>query len=382
MNPSHSAIGLDGSGEPAREPHAADDTPYWIAFRLAEVASASRMRALIERFGSAKEAWKAPASQLRAVLGNRERMLGNLLKVRESIDPLREAELLDTAGVQVVTVADDRYPRLLREIPAPPPVLFFRGALMETDDAAVAVVGTRRATQYGRDMARRIAGDLASAGITIVSGLAHGVDGIAHQAAIEAGGRTFAVLGSGIHDVYPREHKGLARRVAEQGALISDNVPLAKPDRWNFPARNRIISGLSLGVVVIEAPEKSGALITVDFAADQGRDVFAVPGPVNSPASAGCLRVMREGARPVRDAGDVIEDLRLNRPPVDEVNQPALFLDDDDRRVLHVLTGSPLHIDDVVEASGLALPRVSAILLTLELQQLATNTGAQHYTRR
>ena len=359
-----------------------DDVPYWIAFRLAEVTSANRMLALVERFGSAREAWNASASELRAVLGNRERMLANLIKARDSIEPLKEAETLESEGIRVVTLADDGYPRLLREVPAPPPVLFLRGALMETDDAAVAVVGTRRATAYGREMTRQIAGDLASAGITIVSGLAHGVDGIAHQAAIEAGGRTFAVLGSGIHDIYPKEHKSLARRVAEQGALISDNLPHAKPDRWNFPARNRIISGLSLGVVVIEAPEKSGALITVDFAADQGRDVFAVPGPVNSAASAGCLRIMREGARPIRNADDVIEDLRLNRLPVDEASQPALFLDDDDRRVLHVLTGSPQHIDDVVEASGLPMPRVSAILLTLELQQLATNTGAQYYTRR
>jgi DNA processing protein len=382
MNPSRSAIDGVAPVELNQQREVDDDTPYWIAFRLAEVASANRMSALVERFGSARAAWMAPASQLRTVLGTRERMLGNLIKVRETIDPLREAELLDSAGVRVVTLADQGYPRLLREISAPPPVLFHRGAFMETDDAAVAIVGTRRATSYGKEMARQIAGDLASAGITIVSGLAHGVDGIAHQAALDAGGRTFAVLGSGIHDIYPREHRMLAKRVAEQGALISDNVPTAKPDRWNFPARNRIISGLSLGVVVIEAPEKSGALITVDFAADQGRDVFAVPGPVNSRASAGCLRIMREGARPIRNAEDVIEDLRLNRLPMDEASQPALFLDEDDRRVLHVLTGSPCHIDDVVEASGLPLPRVSAILLTLELQQLATNTGAQHYTRR
>ncbi len=382
MNPSLSAIGVDPSAGADLSREMEDDVPYWIAFRLAEVTSANRMLALVERFGSAREAWNASASELRAVLGNRERMLANLIKARDSIEPLKEAETLESEGIRVVTLADDGYPRLLREVPAPPPVLFLRGALMETDDAAVAVVGTRRATAYGREMTRQIAGDLASAGITIVSGLAHGVDGIAHQAAIEAGGRTFAVLGSGIHDIYPKEHKSLARRVAEQGALISDNLPHAKPDRWNFPARNRIISGLSLGVVVIEAPEKSGALITVDFAADQGRDVFAVPGPVNSAASAGCLRIMREGARPIRNADDVIEDLRLNRLPVDEASQPALFLDDDDRRVLHVLTGSPQHIDDVVEASGLPMPRVSAILLTLELQQLATNTGAQYYTRR
>jgi DNA processing protein len=229
-------------------------------------------------------------------------------------------------------------------------------------------------------MATELGRGLAEAGVTVVSGLALGIDGVAHQAALDAGGRTIAVLGSGIHDIYPREHRNLAKRVAAQGALLSDNLPHAKPDRWNFPARNRIISGLSLGVIVVEAPEKSRALITVDFAADQGRDVFAVPGPATASTSAGCNRLIRDGARLVRSVDDVLEDLRLRQPAAAEVQQP-LLLEEDERRVLNVLTGEPQHIDDVMEAVDLQLPHVAALLLTLELRQLVRNVGAQYYTR-
>ncbi len=362
-------------------PPSIGDRRYWIAFRLAEVASTNRLHALIDTFGSLEAAWKADAARLRSVLGGRERTLANVIRTRETLDLDRAIDHLDRAGVSVVTVADDGYPRLLREIAAPPPVLFYRGELRETDAHAVAIVGTRRATAYGRDLAVSIAKGLAEAGVTVVSGLATGIDGHAHRAALDAGGRTFAVLGSGIHDIYPREHAALAKRVAEQGALISDNLPDAKPDRWNFPARNRIISGLSLGVVVVEAPEKSGALITVDFAADQGRDVFAVPGLATSSTSAGCLRILRDGARLVRNADDVLEDLRLRSHAEPTETQQPLVLDDDERRVLNVLTSEPQHIDDVVEACGLGLPQVSGLLLTLELQQLVRNVGAHFYVR-
>ncbi len=362
-------------------PSRPDDLRFWVAFRLADVASTSRFQALLETFGSLEAAWRADSSQLRRVLGGRERTLANVIRTRDTLDVDSAMEKLERTGVAVVTVADDGYPRLLREISAPPPVLFYKGQMLETDTHAVAIVGTRRASAYGRDVAIDIAKGLAQAGVTVVSGLATGIDGHAHRATLDAGGRTFAVLGSGIHDIYPREHNGLAKRVAEQGALISDNLPDAKPDRWNFPARNRVISGLSLGVVVVEAPEKSGALITVDFAADQGRDVFAVPGMATSSTSAGCNRILRDGARLVRNADDVLEDLRLRTQvePV-EVQQP-LVLDDDERRILNVLTSEPRHIDDVVEASGMVLPQVSGVLLTLELQQLVRNVGAQYYVR-
>lgn len=371
-----------GNAQPSQGvPDEVADRPWWAAFRMAEVASATRLDALRTHFGSLELAWKADGVALRRVLGNRERMLASLAEARRRIDPEAAFQRLERDGVSVLTLADAGYPRLLREIAAPPPVLFVRGQIVETDADAVAVVGTRQATPYGREVAAAIAGDLAAAGVTVVSGLALGIDGIAHRAALDAGGRTIAVLGSGIYDLYPRQHASLARRIAGQGAVVSDNPPDAKPDRWNFPARNRIISGLALGVVVVEAPDRSGALITVDFAADQGRDVFAVPGPVNATASAGCNRILRDGARPVRSATDVLEDLRLHRS-VPEAVQPPLMLDEDERRILAALTSQPRHIDDIVEAAGLPLPRVSVILLTLELQQLVHNAGAQHYTRQ
>jgi len=369
--------------EPAKLP--ADGTPdraWWVGFRLAEIASTSRLRALVERFESLEAAWHARPEDLRRVLGTRERSLSTMLETRARLDPVAELDRLERAGVSVVTIADDAYPRLLKEVAAPPPVLFCRGQLLETDDAAVAIVGTRRATAYGQQMATDLAGGLAAAGVTVVSGLALGIDSHAHRAAIAGGGRTIAVLGSGIFEIYPREHRNLAGQVAGQGALISDNPPHAKPDRWNFPARNRIISGLSLAVIVVEAPEKSGALITVDFAADQGRDVFAVPGPANAIASAGCNRILRDGARLVRSVDDVLEDLRLPSRGQTEAVQQALPLDEDERLVLSLLTGAAQHIDDVVDASGRPLPRVSAVLLSLELQELVRNVGAQYYTRR
>lgn len=360
------------------------DRAFWVAFRLAGVTSVSRWSDLRDRFGSAEVAWQASEAQLRAVLGNREKMLTGLVAARTRIDPLEAYAGLVRSGIELLTMFDAGYPAPLAEIAAPPPVLFSRGRLIETDELAVAVVGTRAPSPYGKDMARSIATDLARAGVTIVSGLAKGIDGVAHQAALDAGGRTIAVLGSGIRDIYPRNHRHLASRIGEQGAVISDYVPEAKPDRWNFPARNRIISGLSRGVLVVEAPSRSGALITVDFAADQGRDVFAVPGLATSNTSAGTNQMIRDGARLVRDAGDILDDLLLfaTQPVASPVIQTSLLLDDDERRVLGLLTATPMHVDDVVEAAGLPLPQVSAILLSLELQQLAANTGAQHYTRR
>ena len=283
-------------------------------------------------------------------------------------------------GIGALTLLDSSYPRLLREAPAPPPVLFLRGAFSDLDDQAVAVVGTRRMSTYGREMTTRIAGDLARAGVTIVSGLALGIDGTAHRAALDAGGRTIAVLGGGINQIYPSEHRSLARQIGEVGVLLSEYAPDAKADAPHFPARNRIISGLSLAVVVIEAPERSGALITVDFAADQGREVFVVPGNVISSNSVGCNRLLRDGARIVRSAEDILEDLRIGGPPAQPVQQ-QLLLNEGDRRLLAVLTGEPQHIDDIAERSNLSVSQVSVQLLTLELQGVVRNAGAQHYLR-
>lgn len=354
------------------------DRPYWVAFHSVPFIGPAKMRRLQDYFGSLERAWHADRSRLKAALD--ERGLNGLIEQRQKIDTGSLMADLDRDGVGAVTLLDASYPRLLREAPAPPPVLFLRGIFSDLDNQTVAIVGTRRMSSYGREVTSRIAGDLARAGVTIISGLALGVDGVAHRAALDAGGRTIAVLGGGINRIYPSEHRSLARQIVEQGVLLSEYAPDTKADAPHFPARNRIISGLSLAVVVTEAPERSGALITVDFAADQGRDVFAVPGNVNSSNSIGCNRLLRDGARIVRSAEDILEDLRIGSPASQPV-QRQMPLNEDDRRLLAVMTGEPQHIDDIAERANLSVSQVSVQLLTLELQGAVRNAGAQHYLR-
>jgi DNA processing protein len=253
--------------------------------------------------------------------------------------------------------------------------------LLPEDGAALAIVGTRRATSYGRDVAGRLAAEFAEAGITVVSGLARGIDAAAHQASLQAGGRTIAVLGSGVDIIYPSEHKNLAAKIEEQGALVSDYPPGRKPDAPNFPARNRIISGLSLGVVVVEAPIRSGTLITVDFAADQGREVFVVPGSVLSPNSAGGHRLLREGARLVTCGADVMDDLRIGERKEHAAVQQALPLTDQERRLLNHVSADPQHLDELLIAAGLSVAEGSGLVTMLELKGLIRDAGARHFVR-
>lgn len=370
---------VTASGNPADGLEDLPERAFWLAFHRVPYIGPARLRRLVDTFGSLSRAWSAPASELQRCLEDRART--ELIRARAELDvPALYRQVIDS-GVQVATPIDLTYPSLLAEIPAPPPVLYYRGELLETDRIAVAIVGTRKVTAYGREMTSRLAGDLARAGVTIVSGLARGIDGVAHEAALNAGGRTIAVLGSGIDRIYPPEHRNLAARIAEQGAVLSDYLPDTPPDGVNFPPRNRIISGLSLGVVVVEAPDRSGAMITVDFAADHGRDVFAVPGPVLAANSMGTNRLIREGARLVRSADDVLEDLQIRRAPAQALTQQALPLDEDERRLLAVLTSVPQHIDDIAALSDSAVADVAGRLMMLELQGLVRNAGAQHYAR-
>jgi len=359
--------------------NAADQRPYWVGFHRVPYIGPHRIGKLIGHFGGLDRAWRASTRDLSAVLD--QRAIESLVSTRATLDLDTEMELLARDGIDVITIPESRYPRLLAQIPAPPPVIYMRGTLVPEDDVAVAIVGTRRFTAYGREVTSRLASELAEMGVTIVSGLARGIDGFAHQAALRAGGRTIAVLGSGVNVIYPYEHRGLAEEIVERGALLSDYPPDRKPDAPNFPARNRIISGLSLGVVVTEAPNRSGALITTDFAADQGREVFIVPGSILSPASEGCNRLLREGARPVASAADILEDLRLGQRSTQVPKQQVLPLDDDERRLLALLTADPQHIDEVAAGANLPIARASALLFTMELNNLVRNAGAQHYTR-
>ena len=372
-------MGFDAERARSAQGNADADAPYWAALRNVTGIGPVRFDRLLTAFGTIHDAWEADAAALRGVLDRRS--LESLVAYRRSADPEGEYAALRAEGIEVVTLRHESYPDLLREVPAPPPVIFLRGTITLEDRRAVAIVGTRRLSSYGREMARALARDLAQAGVTIVSGLARGIDGIAHAAALDAGGRTIAVLGNGVRRVYPAEHRQLAARITEAGAVLSDFHPDAPPDGPNFPARNRLISGLALGVVVVEAPMRSGALITVDFAADQGRDVFAVPGSVLSPASAGCNRILRDGARPVRSADDVLEDLRLGEAPQQIPLESPAALDEDSRRILSTLTAEALHIDEIGAVAGIPIASLSALLMTLELQGFVRNVGAQYYAR-
>ena len=336
-----------------------------------------RLGRLRDAFGSLDAAWQASERELREVLD--ERASRAVLDARQRVSPEELMQRLLRAGAEVVTVLDDAYPRILREIPAPPPVLYVRGTLPRQHEPTVAIVGTRRATSYGREATMQIAGELAAAGVTIVSGLAKGIDGYAHRAAIDQGGRTVAVLASGVDIIYPPEHRQLAEQIVETGALVSDYPPGTKPDAPNFPARNRIISGLSVATIVVEAPSRSGALITVGFAADQGRDVYAVPGSILNPNSAGPNRLLRQGAIPLTSAADVLEDLELSPAASVEPEQIAFPMTDEERSLYALVTSEPQHIDELAYGGGFTISTASALLTMLELKGLVANAGAQHY---
>ncbi len=265
-------------------------------------------RALLERFGTCAVTLAASAEQLLQVPGIGPRLCDRIRRAGE-IDVDREIELCHRHQIDIIPEADRRYPGLLREIPDPPGVLFRRGDSLPGDQLALAIVGTRHATRYGLRQAERLAGGLARAGMTIVSGLARGIDAAAHRGSLDAGGRTIAVLGSGVLRVYPPEHAELADAVGRQGAVFSELPPLQQPMSGTFPQRNRLITGLSLGVLVVEAAERSGALISATHAAEQGREVFAVPGPADSRTSRGCHRLIRDGAKLVENVEDVLEEL-------------------------------------------------------------------------
>jgi DNA processing protein len=339
----------------------------------------ARIERLLQTFGSLSIAWSAPAGELRVALESRS--LSALLAARSRIDPAGELERLSRLGIRAVHPGHPSYPRLLAEISGRPSLLYVRGELAPADDKSVAIVGTRRATPYGRQAAERIAAELAQAGITVVSGLARGVDAAAHRAALAVGGRTIAVLGSGPDVIYPAEHGRLAEQILESGAILSEFPPGAKPDAQNFPARNRIVSGMTLGTLIIEAPARSGALITASFAGDQGREVFVIPGSIFAQTAEGTNALLRDGARLVRDGADILEDLGLGgRDPV--VTQTQLLLGEDEQRLFEAVGKEARHIDELAEDAGLPAGAASALMLTLELKGLVRNHGAQYYVLR
>lgn len=345
-------------------------------------------RALLAAFGDPATVLAAPAEQLARVDGIGPKLSRQIVELRDALDPSQEIALARRHNVRIIGDSDDDYPALLREIHDPPGVLYVRGALAPQDGLSIAIVGSRHATRYGLEQAERLAGSLARVGLTIVSGLARGIDAAAHRGALAAGGRTIAVLGSGLLNIYPPEHLELAAEVAAQGAVISENALESAPLAGTFPQRNRLISGLSLGTIVIEAAERSGALITARLAGEQGREVFAVPGRVDNRMSRGCHRLIRDGAKLVESADDVLEELGPLAHPVatteqETVRHPGeLQLNDVERQVLAAMDSEPVAIDALVATTGLSASQVLSTLAVLEVRRLVRRTSGQFFTRR
>jgi DNA processing protein len=362
----------------------AGSTAYWIAFNRVNGIGPARLRALLDVCGSVEAAWHASIQQLQAARLDR-RSIESLLNARREIHPEQEYSRVQAAGVTVLTWDDTDYPAALRTIDASPPVLYVRGRLTSQDEWAVALVGTRHASAYGREVAQVLASELARHGVTVVSGLALGVDTVAHRAAIDAGGRTLAVLGSGLDQMYPPQNRGLAQAIAHQGAVISDYPLGTRPDANNFPPRNRIISGLSRGVVVIEAGERSGALITAKFAAEQGRDVFAVPGSILHPGSAGCNSLIQQGATPLLSVDDILEQLNMvhlqERMDARRSVTAGEQAGEQEAKVLALLSAEPTHIDDIVRGANMPAATIGGLLAILELKGLVRQVAAMTYVK-
>jgi DNA processing protein len=355
-----------------------DSRRFWVGFNLVKGIGAVRFHALLDTFGDAASAWQAPPEALIAA-GLSQKITTNLLKIRAQIDLDQIWNNIQAKGIRVLTWEDESYPRYLREIDQPPPVLYLLGGFIPDDDWAVAIVGTRRVTAYGRQVAEEVAATLARSGVTVVSGLARGIDAVAHQAALNAGGRTLAVLGSGVDCIYPPEHRKLAERIAAQGALVSDYAPGTPPEASNFPPRNRIISGLARAVVVVEAGLDSGALITASFAAEQGREVFSVPGNINAPQSQGTNRLIRDGARPLLSPQDILELLNLNMATEQRTARAILPADAGEAQLLTVLNRQPLHVDEIRSQTGMPIEKVTATLALMELKGMVRQVGGMSY---
>jgi len=355
-----------------------DELAYWVGFNKVLGIGPARLRALLEFFGAIAEAWHADASSYQEV-GLDRRSISNLLAARTSLDLAGELERLERAGVSVLTWDSSDYPINLRNIYDPPPVIYVKGELLPEDDWAVAVVGTRHASVYGKEAARQLAADLAQNGVTVVSGLAAGIDAVAHQAALDAGGRTLAVLGSGVDVIYPEQNRRLAEQLVDHGALLSEYPLGTRPERSNFPPRNRLISGLSLGTVVVEAGARSGALITSDFAAEQGREVFAVPGSIFQRSCEGTNRLIQDGAKAVLVVNDVLEELNLSQITQQAEVRATVPTTPVERAVLDLLSAEPTHVDELGRAADLPAPTVSSTLALLELKGLARQVGSMSY---
>ena len=354
------------------------DIKYRVGFSLIPRIGRVRTNQMESYFGSLEAAWEAPAAELKHA-GLDSSAINAITTWRPKISLEAEMEKLARCGVKVFSCHDPGYPSRLKEIYDYPPLLYVRGSLLPEDEWCIAVVGTRRATVYGRQVTEEIVTDLVQSKITIVSGLAKGIDSVAHQSALAAGGRSLAVFACGLDLVYPSENADLARRIMSQGALVSEYPLGTRPRADNFPRRNRIMSGMSLGVLVVEAGETSGAIITAHMALEQNREVFAIPGSILSPASRGTNHLIQEGAKLVHDYTDILEELNLMTVARQMEMKEVIPASEDESLLLKHLGAEPTHIDEVCRTSGLPVATVSSTLAMMELKGLVKQLGPMSY---
>jgi DNA processing protein len=358
-------------------------TEAYIALNMIPGMGPVRLRKLLERFGSPTKILGASTSHLTQVEGIGPEVAANLRNWENLIDLKTEIELVEQHGVTVLTLESSEYPAALKETHSPPIVLYIKGELQERDRHAIGVVGSRKTTHYGIECAKKLSYQLAYSGLTVVSGLARGIDTAAHQAALAAKGRTIAVLGSGLLELYPPENAALAEKITESGAVVSEFPMRTKPDRQTFPMRNRIVSGWAFGILVIEAGLNSGALITANQALEQGRTVYAVPGPIDKPTSMGSNRLIQQGAKLVLSAKDVLDDFGtlFPNPPELAPSRPSVAMNEIEKKIYDAILEDETSIDTIVGKTRLPIGMVSSSLLGLEMKRLVKQLPGNRFVK-
>lgn len=360
------------------------ETEACIAINMIPNMGPVRLRKLLEVFETPQRILSTKSQALRAIEGIGADTADAIATWPDHIDLDAELARIADFGATVITQGCSEYPRLLREIHNPPIVLYVWGTLLERDQHAMGVVGSRKTSHYGLECAKKLSYQLAYAGMTVVSGLARGIDTAAHQGALAAKGRTVAVLGSGLNQLYPAENRGLAEKIVESGAVVTEFSMEVKPDVQSFPMRNRIVSGWTFGTLVVEAGLSSGALITAAQAIDQGRSVYAVPGPIDRPTSAGSNRLIQQGAKLVMSANDMLEDMQTlfpERPQLTPSSPRADLLGTEERAVYDAIRDSETPIDEIITKCRLPTSTVSSTLLTLEMKRLVKQLPGQHFVK-
>jgi DNA processing protein len=363
-----------------------EDLFYWLALSLTPGLGGVLIKRLLDRFTTPEAVFRAPMKELLKIEGLGQKVANEIQKGPSEKAARKELSLLKEIGGRIITLKDDDYPKRLRDIYDPPPLLYLRGGLRSEDELAIAIVGSRKTSPYGRWITEKIGHDLACHGVTVVSGMARGIDSVAHLGALEGGGRTIAVLGSGIDVIYPSENRNLFYQIIKQGAILSEFPMGSPPEGGHFPKRNRIISGLSMGVVIVQASSESGSLITAGYALEQGREVFAVPGNVGAEGSRGTNQLIKEGAKLVESSEDILEEI-LPQWKREEGGAPkpetrVLDLTEEEKILYQLLGETPLHIDAIIRESQLDPGRVSSFLLNLELKGLISQWPGKCFSKK